>query len=637
MSAYIDYSIGPVQIFVAQSRRTRDLWGSSYLLSVLAGYAMLGAIRAGGQIVRPKVDQDPLFMCISGRRHGSAPAVGSLPNRFQVKVSNEASAGEVAAAATQSLVEAWSKVQHAVRLRFVENAVPYGKDTEQIWNRQVSSFWETHWTVSPRDDSPALARRKLWRTHWLPDEPGDKCMVMHDLQEISGYCRASGAHEAGAQDEFWNRVRANIGSFDLREDERLCAIALVKRMFPVVVREALGWEIDTTRWPSTVYIAAVRWIRDVLAKNPSSAERYAKSVHHSVGSSAFTEQSTSFPDIDTGACAGFATLEPNYFHSSFILNSREVALADRQRRELIRELRSLHQAKLDSNTSVGPAPSYYALLLADGDSVGTLVRKYTGDVVAERLAVFASEVPGTVKRHDGVTIYSGGDDVLAMLPVETALKCAEELAEKYREAFSDIPNATLSVSLVFAQIRVPLTAVIEEAHRLLDKDAKESNGRNSLAVAVRNRGGFTCKWVTTWTRKLAGTDTESSSVDLVHGMAKKLSGSSLTSGASTSLVYRLRELISMLAGKSAWSPGDRITLLEELDGVRFIKAEVIRALADDQQDSVDSEELTDLVWNLLQAAPNRKLDSDKPRLARVTIDGLLLARFLATGGREEDR
>ncbi|HQD19097.1 MAG TPA: type III-B CRISPR-associated protein Cas10/Cmr2, partial [Bacillota bacterium] len=75
MSAYIDYSIGPVQIFVAQSRRTRDLWGSSYLLSVLAGYAMLGAIRAGGQIVRPKVDQDPLFMCISGRRHGSAPAV----------------------------------------------------------------------------------------------------------------------------------------------------------------------------------------------------------------------------------------------------------------------------------------------------------------------------------------------------------------------------------------------------------------------------------------------------------------------------------------------------------------------------------------------------------------------------------
>ena len=32
----LDISIGPVQGFVSQSRRTRDLWGSSYLLSFLS-------------------------------------------------------------------------------------------------------------------------------------------------------------------------------------------------------------------------------------------------------------------------------------------------------------------------------------------------------------------------------------------------------------------------------------------------------------------------------------------------------------------------------------------------------------------------------------------------------------------------
>ena len=36
----LDISIGPVQGFVSQSRRTRDLWGSSYLLAFLSAHAM---------------------------------------------------------------------------------------------------------------------------------------------------------------------------------------------------------------------------------------------------------------------------------------------------------------------------------------------------------------------------------------------------------------------------------------------------------------------------------------------------------------------------------------------------------------------------------------------------------------------
>ena len=36
----LHFSIGPVQGFVAQSRRTRDLWASSFLLSHLAQVAL---------------------------------------------------------------------------------------------------------------------------------------------------------------------------------------------------------------------------------------------------------------------------------------------------------------------------------------------------------------------------------------------------------------------------------------------------------------------------------------------------------------------------------------------------------------------------------------------------------------------
>jgi CRISPR-associated protein Cmr2 len=39
-----------VQGFVARARKTRDFWSGSFILSSLAGYAMLAVIEAGGMI-----------------------------------------------------------------------------------------------------------------------------------------------------------------------------------------------------------------------------------------------------------------------------------------------------------------------------------------------------------------------------------------------------------------------------------------------------------------------------------------------------------------------------------------------------------------------------------------------------------
>ena len=181
---------------------------------------------------------------------------------------------------------------------------------------------------------------------------------------------------------------------------------------------------------------------------------------------------------------------------------------------------------------------------------------------------------------------------------------------------------------------MPLTVVIEEAHRLLDRDAKELNGRDSLAVAVRNRGGPTCKWVTTWIRKLANQDRLSSSADLVESVSRRLSGERLQPGVSVSLIYRLRELIAMLADRPSWAPGDRINIPVELDGFRFVRAEVIRTLADDSRDPSEYDELAELVWMFfwpLQMTPVSEA-STRGTQNRRTLAG----RFLATGGREED-
>ncbi|MGH8628477.1 MAG: type III-B CRISPR-associated protein Cas10/Cmr2, partial [Gammaproteobacteria bacterium] len=89
----LHFAFGPVQDFVSQARRTRDLWAGSYLISYLAGCAMKAVTdqptQTGGhpaRIVLPSVDRDALFLALTnGSKVPSSPdalaaSVGSLPN-----------------------------------------------------------------------------------------------------------------------------------------------------------------------------------------------------------------------------------------------------------------------------------------------------------------------------------------------------------------------------------------------------------------------------------------------------------------------------------------------------------------------------------------------------------------------------
>ena len=85
----IDISIGPVQSFVNQSRRTRDLWGGSYLLSYLC--CPRDAWRGGPrhQSYDPDMTHDALFTWVNGDRFAPLPRIGSVPNHFVVHSDEE--------------------------------------------------------------------------------------------------------------------------------------------------------------------------------------------------------------------------------------------------------------------------------------------------------------------------------------------------------------------------------------------------------------------------------------------------------------------------------------------------------------------------------------------------------------------
>ena len=645
----LDISIGPVQGFVSQSRRTRDLWGSSYLLAFLSAHAMRGAVKAGGRFVLPAVQvvgQDRLYQWVSGRREGEPPQIGSLPNHFAVEVEGKPS--DVAHASIRSLRIAWERVCCTVWSMFVQPACPTGNGTEDIWTRQVRAFWEVTWIAGGAEATGGrLARRKHWRSHRPPKEPGDKCTVMHDLQELSGFIRARSSEQ---QDAFWRQVRdGRLGLLDLRDNERLCAIAFVKRMFPRIACDALGWDVDASNWPSTVYVGAVPWIRRVGSAVPQQAEAYACAVKQNVTDDVFPMRRPPF-GLDTQSAGGFPKLDANYLHREFVTSEVRCPLANSApgpRVELVERLQAIYDATDEQGRRLGSPPTFYALLLADGDRLGELAGNLGYEAVSKALGTFTGRAPEIVNQHDGVAVYAGGDDVLAMLPVPSALCCAQALSDAYRSAFTDTESrrgeATLSTAVVFAQIRVPLTHVLGEAHRLLDAVAKDRNGRNSLAAAVLKPGGLYCEWATAWTRR--SPDGDAPAVALLDGLVRHLDSNAAEPGLSSALIYRIRDTLTRLCGWERWQPGVWGDVPEDIDICAFLRAEILHSLDVRMDDGVEvrARELTTGVWNLLAPARNSRIGDggaavngggDAP-VTQAGVDALLLARFLADPEQRE--
>ena len=317
------------------------------------------------------------------------------------------------------------------------------------------------------------------------------------------------------------------------------------------------------------------------------------------------------------------------------------------REELDGLLKAMYDAK-DRNGSLGPPPSFYALLLADGDRLGRLLGRLGDDKVSEALGAFTSGVRDVVKEHHGVTVYAGGDDVLAMLPMPTALACAQALSDTYRSAFPDAGaenEATLSAAVVMAHVRLPLNYVLGEAHRLLDEVAKDGNGRNSLAASVLKPGGPYCQWVTTWTRPGPDDQGQGRAVDLLDGLVRRLDENTDEPGLSGALIYRIRDTLTRLCGWEQWRPGNWGDLPKDLDVHAILRAEVSHSL--DVRMDGDArnrgDELTEGIRYLLGPARNPSSDDANGSLSgagnrdinQAGVDALLLARFLADPAQGE--
>ena len=205
-----------------------------------------------------------------------------------------------------------------------------------------------------------------------------------------------------------------------------------------------------------------------------------------------------------------ATLKPHqYFcnedgrllydgHLLFKERLREVFPDKDKRKEAEDALKAFLKRAFDKEEYPHP---YYTILHADGDRMGAAIDKQAmnGFEAHQRLSLCLSKFAGKVKvivekNHEGSCVYAGGDDVLALLPLHTALQCARKLADEFRNDLKDFTDSegnkpTLSVGLAVGHHLDPIQDTLALAREAEKIAKKQVPGKNALAVTVRKRSG----------------------------------------------------------------------------------------------------------------------------------------------------
>ncbi|MEE9304503.1 MAG: type III-B CRISPR-associated protein Cas10/Cmr2, partial [Thiotrichaceae bacterium] len=640
----------PVQSFVSQARRTRDFWAGSFLLSWLSAVAIKAVTHQGGTIIFPLADDNYLAFLEGKGENGKAPQQGSIPNRFKAEITDFENFKPEQV--TEAIQEAWKALSEYIwdkDIYAVFGDDPTLEKPGKIWDRQVPDFWDMSWVITDDiKDSSALDRRKNRRTYFTPDEPGVKCSMMNGWQELSGSARP----DRSEMNKFWDKLREQgkkgIKS-DLSEKEALCAIAYIKRRFSRYFKDfkhemkqgwtLKGWDVPSGV-PSVSYMAAVHWLEKTMdSNNPVDAElltNFSKEAKKLTGE--YGEWTTEIKCLKDKGNKYYKSLDGAVFYQNNLENSLRFPDDDnkKQAETVLKLLKQINQT--ENLESISP---FYAVLMMDGDSLGKNMSDITKqDVITKGLADFTQNVPDIVYENNGFLIYAGGDDVLAILPLEDAIPCATALRTHYNQCFknSDL-QTSLSGAIEFVHVKTPLTKILKDAHQLLDDIAKEKTGRDALAIRVWKPGGLQLQWAQPWEIALLDTSDGSKKTYLEELVEIFKNNDQEDEQFSSKFLYKIRERFDLLNPVNIETP----RVLNDDQAISLMAMEYLNSGKNKHSKIKDTEERVkkakDVIYPLLkQCRPvTRDLDKNPEQWQRspsLEVDAALLVRFLTHKGIE---
>ena len=139
---------------------------------------------------------------------------------------------------------------------------------------------------------------------------------------------------------------------------------------------------------------------------------------------------------------------------------------------------------------------YYAIFALDGDNMGQILsgkkdlngKIFKREETSKSLLEFSNSTREIVEdKYGGFLVYSGGDDVLAVIHKEKVIGCISALMDKFKET---LKGATMSAGVAIAHSKESLQYVTKEA-RNAEKRAKNDFGKNAIAISLIKRSGET--------------------------------------------------------------------------------------------------------------------------------------------------
>ncbi len=488
----VTLSIGPVQSLIGAARRTRDLWCGSWLLNEAAKAAAKVLYEAQpGCLIFPCPQDANELMPEDQPKDDDANIANIIRADIELPDAN----------AMRQLTEQAKQAAHARIAVLCDSAkeqlgsLPFHLD---LWEMQkhdileIFSAWtpiesgqQAYMAASTRLGS-LLAARKATRDFQPAASAPDGLGYGIPKSSLDG-ARES-VIDLPHKERANRRYKTALRKLGLSQGEELDALAVAKRM---------AGNID--QFTAYSRLAADAWIESLPdAQAKELAQAYEPLVKL---------------ELATRVSGNGGVYNKLPFDAQLVFDFRlnnALANADDFDPEEKRALEALRKVIGGIKDKAVP---YAVILQADGDRMGELLSKAEtaeqSRAISRALHGFARSVRGTVRKHRGHAIYAGGDDVLAMLPLQNAVACARELAATFKTALDAVATErglpveerpTLSVGLGMGHLVEPLGNLRNRATsaEMLAKGNGLPTPRNALAIQLGVRSGGEITWRGNW-------------------------------------------------------------------------------------------------------------------------------------------
>lgn len=490
-------TIGPVQDFIAAARRTRDLWFGSWFLSELS--------RAAAQKIVELHGPDALIF-----PHPQAIASPSQTDTSDLSQRSAKVANKILAhVQTYDVAQTGETIQAAVRACLLElrdaafdSVKDWSQGDKDLAEQQIDSLIECYWAAVSFEANGDYKTQRSLLEEIMAARKSTRHFTQVDLSPTQQrYPKSSldGLRESVIRESTYpnrndtplerrTKLLNLFRTFGAKQAERLSGVDLLKRRG--------NHRADEADFPSTSHFAALPFLEKI--NTGSTTIRDAFSKYRSLLS-----QVSEKPEI---LAENYQKYLPSIegYDASILFEAR---LAEEVERADLDFARGALQEFFDAVASMLRPKPYYAILQADGDSMGKVIDNQLSveshQALSNQLAKFATQAESIVQEHRGALVYAGGDDVLALLPINTALHCAKQLHDEFDRAVGkdfkgkdenpqfvsdkNIP-ATLSVGIAICHHLEPLNDALALV-RGAEKAAKQVDGKNGLAIAIAKRSG----------------------------------------------------------------------------------------------------------------------------------------------------